>query len=257
MGDIHYIESGRGPGSPVVFLHAFPLSSQMWVNQIEAFSVSRRVIAPDTRGFGKSELGTETPTMETYAKDVTRLLDQLQVAKATLVGLSMGGYIALRLKELYPNRVDALVLADTKTEPDAQAAKQKRLEGIQKLKGGGVKEFTEGFLKGALCEETLTKQSMLVEQIREMILSNSVPGMCAALNAMKDRTDTKKALTENPVRTLILVGEGDTLTPPAQAEAMQKLASGSFLKRIPSAGHLSNLENSAIFNRELSQFLNA
>lgn len=251
----HFIDRGESKSTPVVLIHAFPLNHKMWAPQMEALTKSHRVIAYDIRGFGQSALGSEAPSIDLFASDLIELLDSLKISKAILVGLSMGGYIALRAKQLFPQRVHALVLADTRVEPDSEEAKTKRAQTIEKLLAGGEKEFIDGFLAGALSKTTQTVNPSLVAELKEIISGNKTSGICAALKAMMTRLDTSGALSQNQVATLILVGEDDTLTPLNAAQNMQNLSGDADLTVIKKAGHLSNLENSAAFNAEVLAFL--
>lgn len=242
---------------PIVMIHAFPLSHKAWAPQVEVLSKTCRVIAYDIRGFGKTEAGDLPYTLETYVDDLIRLLDDLKLPQAILCGLSMGGYIALRAHERHPDRVSGLVLCDTKSEADTNEAKIKRAAAIQGIKQKGLATFAEVFLRSVLTEDTLRSKPQVCEALSAMIRANSPAGVCAALVAMAARTDTTASLSKIKVPTLILVGEHDKLTPPAAAEAMAKAIPGSVMHVIPGAAHMSNLENPAVFNEKLLQFLQA
>jgi pimeloyl-ACP methyl ester carboxylesterase len=253
-----YDERGSEQAPAVIFIHAFPLSHQMWKSQLQAASSNYRAIAYDVRGIGGSSLGTATPSMELFTNDLFHLMDALQVKTATLVGLSMGGYIALRAKEKSPDRISAMVLADTRTEPDSPEGREKRFATCKNLEAGGAsafQEFVERFLTGAVDKNTPTEQPVVMEKLRTIILANPIAGICAALRAMADRTDTSAALTHHPLPTLFLVGEGDTITPVENSREMQKKHGNAELHILPKAGHLSNCENPEAFNHHLLSFL--
>src|SRR3954464_11862567 len=125
-----------GHGLPVVLLHAFPLNRSMWEAQAAALLGECRCIVPDLRGFGDSP--TSGPyTMDRYADDIVALLDALQIEKAAIGGLSMGGYVALSIWRRHPERVRALVLADTRAVGDTQEGAGKRLELMQLARTAG------------------------------------------------------------------------------------------------------------------------
>ena len=113
----------RGTGLPLVFLHAFPLNRSMWAPQLAVLSQQFRTIAIDLRGHGESDAPLWHFTLEQYADDVRALLDHLAIPRAVLIGLSMGGYITLAFSRKYPERLEAMVLADTRAQADSQEAR--------------------------------------------------------------------------------------------------------------------------------------
>ena len=122
--DIAYRDEGTG--SPILFIHAFPLHSAIWERQIVAFSPHHRVIAPDLRGLGSTARGSGAASLDQYADDVAALLDHLRIENATVVGLSLGGYISFALWRRHCERIIALVLADTRAGADSEEGKQGR-----------------------------------------------------------------------------------------------------------------------------------
>lgn len=252
---IYFTQTGPDGGVPIVLIHGFPFSHEMWSPQIEALKNDFRVIAYDVRGLGRSEAGDGQYMMEHFADDLIALLDHLKLAKVVACGLSMGGYIALRAIERNPERFAGLVLADTRAEADTNEGKLKRAAGIKSVKTGGVNAFAEGFLKAVFAPGTFTHNPQAVEKIRAIIEANSPLGICGAQIAMASRTDTSAALPKIAVPALVLVGEHDTLTPPAVSQTMAAQIPGAELKVIPQAAHMSNLENAAEFNAHLLSFL--
>jgi pimeloyl-ACP methyl ester carboxylesterase len=117
-----------GAGVPVVLLHGFPFNRTLWREQVEALGGSYRVVAPDLRGHGETTATTEPATMEEMARDVAALLDEMQIGRPVLGGLSMGGYVALAFCRLFPRRVRALMLADTRAQADTEDGKRAREE---------------------------------------------------------------------------------------------------------------------------------
>lgn len=250
---IEFVDAGRG--APVVFVHAFPLSRRMWEPQIDWLKEGFRAIAYDIRGFGQSEVGDGQYTMELFAEDLIALLDHLKIEKAVLCGLSMGGYIVLRAAEKNPDRVSGLILADTKAEADTNEARLKRAAAVKAVKKDGAAAFAETFARTVFTPRTLSAGSPVVETVKAVIRSTSPLGICGALLAMAGRTDAAAFLPTISVPTLILVGEHDALTPPANAKALRNAIPGSELKILPEAAHLSSLENPAVFNQHLLDFL--
>jgi pimeloyl-ACP methyl ester carboxylesterase len=249
-----YDDSG-GDGAAVVLLHGFPFDRSMWREQAEALKDSYRVIAPDLRGHGRTTATGGAATMEEMADDVAALLDELNIGRAVVGGLSMGGYVALAFCREYAGRVAALVLADTRPQPDTEEARRGREKMVQLALGEGMAPIADAMLPKMLAPATLAGNPELVARVREMILNTNPEGAAAALRGMAARRDQTDLLPQLGVPALVLVGAEDSVTPPANAQAMHELMPGSRLVRIEGAGHASNLENAAEFNRALREFL--
>ena len=243
-----------GRGLPVVLLHAFPLNRMMWEPQIAALFGECRCIAPDLRGFGDSPRSGPY-SIDQYADDVVALLDALQIERAVVGGLSMGGYVALALWRRHRKRIRALVLADTRSGADTDEGKQKRGELIALAQSEGSAAVADRQITGLLGKSTREKQPELVDRIRSIMAGESPAGIVGALEAMRDRPDSTPLLAGIDVPTLIVVGDEDVVTPPKEARAMHDAIRGSRLEVIPAAGHLSNLERPAAFNAALSDFV--
>jgi 3-oxoadipate enol-lactonase len=252
---LDYTETGPADGPPVVLIHGFPFSQEMWAPQIGVLSQQFRVITYDVRGHGKSPPGDGQYTLEFFVDDLIGLLDHLKIDRAIVCGLSMGGYIALRAVERNPERVRALVLCDTRSEADSNEARIKRAGAIKAVKQQGVSAYAEGFVKVVFAPGSFTTKPDAVEKIKKIIQANPVLGICGTLLALAARADTTAALPKIRVPALILVGDQDTLTPPTAAEAMREKIPHSKMYVIPQAAHMSNLENPREFNARLLDFL--
>ena len=252
---VNYNERGMPQGLPVVFIHGFPFSNEMWKPQINILPNNIYGISYDVRGHGTSDVGDGQFTIELFVDDLIALLDHLSIKKAVLCGLSMGGYIALRTFERHPDRVSGLILCDTKSEPDTNAAKIKRSASIHEVKTAGVRAFAEDFVKAIFWEKTFEKNPSAIVFIKKMICENTSRGICGTLLALACRTDTTPALASINIPTCIMVGEYDNLTPPSDAQTMHALITGSELHILPHAAHMSNLENTQEFNEHLITFL--
>jgi 3-oxoadipate enol-lactonase len=250
-----YDTYGKASGLPVVFIHGFPFSQDMWKPQLAALSLDYWVVTYDVRGHGESEVGDGQYTVEFFVDDLLALLDHLKIEKAVVVGLSMGGYIALRAIERNPERFRALALCDTRSESDTDETKLKRATNIKLLKQEGVKKFAEGFVKGVFAPQTFESKPGTVRLMQEIIERMSPLAITGTLLALAARTDTTASLSKIKVPTLILVGESDTVTPVSAAQSMHGKIKGSELHVIPRAAHLSNLEKSEDFNKLLLNFL--
>jgi len=252
---MNFAERGLPQGLPVVFIHGFPFSHEMWDPQMRALPNSIRAVTYDIRGHGRSDVGDGIYSIEFFVDDLLALLDHLVIDKAVMCGLSMGGYIALRAAERAPERVRALVLADTQSSAEADAGKIRRSASIKSVQQDGVKVFAETFAKNVFSEHSLKTKPQSVQFMRRIIEGNSPLGICGTLLALAARTDTTASLSSINIPTLILVGESDALTPPAKAEALHGAIRGSELHVLKNAAHVSNVEAEEEFNERLIVFL--
>jgi pimeloyl-ACP methyl ester carboxylesterase len=245
----------RGEGPAVVLLHAFPLSKAMWDAQAKALAATHRVLRFDARGFGGTPPGDGLLTMERIADDAAALLDHLDIPQAAFVGLSMGGYAAFAAVRRHPSRISALVLADTRATADSADQKKSRSQQADKVRAEGPAAIADGFLQKAVGATTHRERPEVVARVKEMILAAPARGVVDALAGLAARADSTPTLREIRVPTLVVCGEEDALTPPADSEALHEGIRGSTLEVLPKAGHLSALEDPAAFNAALLGFL--
>lgn len=252
--NISYNDVGKGT-IPVIFLHGFPFDKSMWAGQLERLKDSNRVIAYDIRGFGQST-DEQTPlSMDLFADDLVSFMDQLDIDKAIICGLSMGGYIALNAMHRFPERFKALILCDTQCIADTPEVKTNRIKTIEQINAAGADAFNEKFVKSVFNPDTLTNKPQIVESLRNVVIANSNKVITAGLTALAERSETCSTLGKIIIPTLIICGREDEVTPLAQAEFMQQQIEGAMLKVIANAGHVSNLEQPDEFNQCLQQFL--
>jgi 3-oxoadipate enol-lactonase len=252
---LNYIETGKPQNIPIIFIHGFPFSHLMWEPQLSALPGSVHAIAYDIRGHGSSSVGDGQYTIDLFVDDLIALIDRLDMEKAVLCGLSMGGYIALRTIERYAERVAGLILCDTKSEPDSNDAKINRASSIRSIKANGVNVFAEEFVKNIFWERTFDKNPGIVTFIKQIISANPLLGICGTQIALAARTDTSSVLSAIRIPTCIIVGEHDKLIPSSSVQAMHKSITGSELHILSNAAHMTNLENTKDFNNVLFNFL--
>ena len=241
-----------GSGLPVVYLHGYPHDRTLWSPQLSALTVPTRALACDLRGFGESKGAAKS--VDDYADDAAALLRHLDIKKAVVVGLSMGGYAAFALWRRAPSLVRGLVLADTKAGTDNAAGKEKRNEQIAMANARGSGAIADMLVPVMVGKTTREQRPEIAETVRTMLARAPVSGIVGALTAMRDRPDSSATLATINIPTLIVAGEEDVLTPPSDARAMHDAIPGSRLEIIAGAGHLSNLERPAAFNHVLSEF---
>jgi pimeloyl-ACP methyl ester carboxylesterase len=194
--------------------------------------------------------------MEDMAYDITNLLDHLEVSRAVIVGLSMGGYVALAFTRLFPLRVRGLALTDTRAQADTEEGRQTRMAQVEKILREGMEGIADAMLPKLLTAETVAKRPDIVRRVREMIIHTPPEGAAAALRGMAQRRDQRPFLSAIMAPTLIIVGREDAITPAVDSEYMHQEISGSRLEIIDGAGHVSNMERPAQFNNALLNFLN-
>lgn len=252
---LFYVDEGNPSAMPVLFVHGFPFSHEMWRHQLNVTSQIYRSVAYDIRGHGKSFVGDGQFTINGHVDDLIALLDHLNIQKTVIVGLSMGGYITLRALERSPERFRAAVLCDTRSEGDTDEGRAKRFAGMAGVKKHGSTVFAEAFVGNVFAPDTFVTNPAVVESIRAIIARTPPLSIAGTLLALAARTSTTPSLKNIGIPTLILVGEKDITTPPADARAMHERIAGSELHIIPLAAHMSNLENPAFFNDRLLAFL--
>ncbi len=231
---------------PTVLLHAFPLSSTMY-----ARVAIPDLIAPDLAGFGTSAVPDAAPSLDVLAGDVVAGLDARGVTgEFVLGGVSMGGYVAMAILRLYPQRVKGLILADTKASADTAEAAATRLAMADSVLAGGDDT-------AALPAKMLAPESAVLTAVQAAVRQADPAAVAWAQRAMAQRPDSFATLRAAVIPALVLVGEHDTITPLADARAMAEALPDAQLTIIPGAGHLPPWENPVAFTTEVTGFLAA
>lgn len=249
-GELAYDVRGSGPA--LVLLHAFPFDRRMWAEELARLSEARRVIAVDLRGFGESPLWGE-PTVDDYADDVVRLLDVLGVPMASVLGLSMGGYVALALAARHRGRVAALVLCDTRAAADSEVARAAREATMRQVRSDGSAAFLDG-----VPERLLSRHASddLRQRVRDLCVDRA-ESILAGTRALAGRSDRTPLLPTLDVPTLVLCGGEDTTSPAPEMRAMAQAIPDAEYVELAGAGHLSNLEAPGRFDEAVARFLAA
>lgn len=238
----------------VVLIHAFPLNAAMWRPQVERAPTGWRFVTPDLPGFGGS-WAPPARTMEEMARGVLNVLDEQGIVTAVIGGLSMGGYVTFALYRLAPERFSGMILADTRATSDNDQQRENRRKMIATVREKGPSAIADEMLPRLLGESSQRERPELAGGVREMIERNSREAIAGALEAMMERPDSRPLLGHISVPTLVLCGAEDTLTPPADSEALHAAIPNSRLAILPRAGHLSNLETPEPFSFALNSFL--
>ncbi len=252
--EMAYAEAGSG--TPLLFIHGFPLSKAMWLPQLEALNTSFHIITPDLRGHGDSEAVPGPYSMELLAGDLNALLDHLGINHPVVVcGHSMGGYLTFEFFRQYPQRVAGLILTATRAGDDPPEGKTNREKAAQNVLQDGVTPIVEGMLPKLISPATLDTNPELVRNVKGIMMGTSVEGTVGALMAMKDRPDSTPTLGEINIPTLVIHGREDQIIPLAEAEQMAGSIQDCEFVIFDNAGHLPNLEDQQRFNDVVWNFI--
>ncbi len=225
-----------GKGTPVVFVHGFPLDHTIWYPLLPFLQGKARLILPDLRGHGKSPATKGGYDMGALADDIKDMLDGLNIRQAVLVGHSMGGYVSLAFARCYPERLLGLALVASHAAADTPERRQGRLQTAGEVERRGVKSLARTM------PEKLTAHPELIEPLRRLILQANPAGVAGALRGMADREDMTRRLSEINVPAVIIAGAQDSLIPLEKSKEMERLLPRGWLVEVPGAGHLPMME---------------
>jgi pimeloyl-ACP methyl ester carboxylesterase len=256
-GDTEIAYDVVGDGPPVVLLHPFPVHHEFWQAAAQPLALRYRLIIPDLRGHGESGVGTGPALMENHAADFVRVMDDADVGRAPMIGVSIGGYALFEFWRRYRGRVAALVLMNTKASADTVEARNTRLQAARDVMERGTDDFVEGMLLKVLGETTRRTRPDVVEAVRRMMLRMSPEDVSLVQQGMAARPDSLETLKTINVPTLVVAGEEDRLTPVADAEVMRQNISGSRLQVIAQAGHYAAYEQPEAAGTLIRQFLDS
>jgi 3-oxoadipate enol-lactonase len=251
--DIHYHIAGNAQGPWITLSHSLACNLHMWDEQMAALTQHYHVLRFDTRGHGQSSAPPGDYTLEQMADDVKGLFDALGITRTHWVGLSMGGMIGQTFALKYPGVFQSLVLADTTSRRPPNAA-QMWGERVVTARALGMPGVLESTLARWFTAPYRNTRKAVMARIGEQILTTPVDGFAGACAAIA-KVDTLDRLKEIQCPVFIIVGEEDHGTPPAMARAIHENLPGSEWLVIPSAAHLSNVEQPLIFNQALMTFL--
>ncbi|MFF1507113.1 alpha/beta fold hydrolase [Streptomyces sp. NPDC058326] len=246
-----YEDQGTGPA--LLLVHGHPFDHTMWRPQIDRFSRTHRVIAPDLRGYGATPLGANPGSTDlgVFAEDLVALLDDLGIGACVLAGLSMGGQIAMELYRRHPERVRGLVLADTFPAAETEDGKAARNAMADRL----LREGMRGYADEVLDRMVAPYNTHAAPHVHRMMCATDPVAAAAALRGRAERPDYRKTLTTVPFPALVIVGRDDTYTPVTDAEEMRALLPHATLAVIERAAHLPNLERPEEFDAVLETYL--
>ena len=243
----------RGTGAPLVLLQAFPFSRRLWADLVGPLAARQRVLAVDAPGFGESPLATGGFTIAGFADALAALLDELKLPRATLLGVSLGGYTALAFAARHPDRLAALVLADTKAGADSAEARAGRETAIASIRHAGSDPYLAGSLPRLLSPAAPAARVAFLRAQAEA----RAPHLIAGIEALRDRPDRTAELPAIRVPTLVIRGAHDQVTPEADMKRLAAGVPGATFVSLPDAGHLAYVEAPDAFMQALVPFLAA
>jgi 3-oxoadipate enol-lactonase len=254
MAPVSLAFDDRGAGSAVVLVHGHPFDRTMWAPQLEPLGRRFRVVAPDLRGYGESPATPGTVTMRQLAEDVEALLDDLGIDSAAVVGLSMGGLVAMELALAEPRRVWALGLFATTAQPVTEEERRERLATAETLETVGLEPVVDTMSKrlfGPRCPQEV------IDRVVEMMRSSNPQGAAAALRGRAERPDYRPGLAKLELPAFVCTGTHDTWSTEAVTRELVGSLRDPETLLLSEVGHLPNLERPDELNRELLRFLAA
>jgi len=248
------IDQGSGP--PLLLVHAFPLDHSMWDAQIKSLSPRYRVIAPDLRGFGRSQVTEGTVTMEQFADDLAGLLDALEVDEPVVYcGLSMGGYVGWQFYRKYRSRVRAMILCDTRAVADTPEARAARDDLIDRVLREGPEPVAQTMIPKLLAASTIATHPALAIGLHRVVLANSPQGIAAAARGIGQRPDSTEMLPRIDCPCLVIVGKFDAISTLEEMKSIAAKIPNAKLVTIAGAGHLTPVEQPVHTTTAIESFL--
>ena len=256
IGDVELAVVDEGQGVPLMLVHGFPLDHSMWLGQIEGLSDMCRVIAPDLRGFGRSDVTEGTATMAQMADDLAGLLGGLGINEPVVFcGLSMGGYVGWEFFQRHRERLRGLVLCDTRAVCDTAEVAQGRRDTAAKVVVEGPAVLVDGMVPKLFSEATVANRPEIVEQTRGVMMGTAREGIAAAARGMAERIDATSTLPGIDCPTLVVVGEEDAISTVEEMRGFADRISNARCVEIKGAGHMSPLEEPDAVNNAIREFV--
>jgi 3-oxoadipate enol-lactonase len=256
---LFYTAVGGGPA--VVLLHPTPVDHRFWMPVAEILQEKYRVIVPDLRGHGQSELGEGPITVEKLAADAGRLLDHLGIGKALLGGCSIGGYTLFEIWRTMPSRVEGFAFCCSKAQADTEAGRAKREETIAKVRERGTAEFIESNLETVMGSTARRRWPEKVAEAREMMQAVPVESIVAVQQGLAARPDSVVTARTMRVPCCVLAGGEDPNSTPADmkllAEQIRNGGYGAEYNETPDAGHFAPFEQPELVGRILRRFFDS
>lgn len=239
----------------IVFVHGFPFDHFMWDDQVNELSKDYYCVRYDIRGLGDSPAGDGQFTIESFVEDLELIIDEMNLSKPILCGLSMGGYISLRAAERMQSKFSAMILCDTKSVADDNEGKLKRAAAIKQINSGQFKNFIDSFVLNCFGEKYVKENKTAYDTVLNRSKKNNPIGVKGCILAMAGRTDTTYILKDILLPTLVICGSEDKLSPPDVMKSMANQIPNSVFLLVEEAGHMTPIEKPKVVNNAIKEFL--
>lgn len=248
----------EGSGDPIVLIHGFPFTRDLWDAQAQRLAQRSRVIRPDLRGMGRSSVPDGPYLMETLAGDIAAVLDTLSIDRAAIAGHSLGGYVAMAFCRMYTERVTRLALVCSRLAADtAQAAKDRENLADRAERDDRIDAIADSYIPRQFASSLLEKRSPIIDRARAIARQNSAAGAAAMLRGMAQRADAYDIAEELDMPVMIVAGAADQIVGLAEAEEMRRAFPHADLRVLGRSGHLPMLEEPEALNDLLLGFMSA
>ncbi|HEY3618808.1 MAG TPA: alpha/beta fold hydrolase, partial [Candidatus Sulfotelmatobacter sp.] len=241
-GDAEIVYWVLGDGPAIVLLHPFPVHHAFWLPVAEGLATRYRVLMPDLRGHGESGIGEGPATMEKHAADIAHVMDDADVGRAPLIGVSIGGYALFEFWRRHRGRVAGLGLCNTKAQADGPEARAGRLQAANDVLDRGTEPFFESMIAKVMGKTTREMRPDLVEGALRMMSEMSPEDVAQVQRGMAARPESIETAKSINVPTLLVTGDEDRMTGVNEAELMHQHISGSQVRVIAKAGHYAAWE---------------
>jgi pimeloyl-ACP methyl ester carboxylesterase len=248
-----YKDLNKDRDDVIVLIHGHPFDSSMWDYQVEALK-DFRLIIPDLKGYGKTDYRFEKIYIEEQALDLAILLDALQIDKVNLIGLSMGGQIAVEFCRLFPARASSLILCDGNPGAEDAISYTNRLKLAERIDAIGMTEYTKQEIHKYLSLSTIENNPAVYKHLYRMMTNTPKEGVIASHKGRAERRDNYGYLRQIPCRVLVVVGEDDFFTPVEEMREIAALIPDSEFEIISNSGHMPNMEQPESFNSIITAF---
>ncbi|WP_407522549.1 alpha/beta hydrolase [Lacibacter sp. MH-610] len=244
-----------GAGAPVLLIHGFGEDSRIWNHQIDFLKTSCQLIVPDLRGSGASAALPPPGSIEQMAEDILQILNEERTEVCTVIGHSMGGYIALALMEKYPHRFHALGLIHSTAYADNEEKKQARLKSIEFIQQNSAYEFIKATIPNLFADKFKQEHTGLVAELIEQGRQFSKEVLIGYYTAMINRPARTTLLQQTNKPVLFFIGSEDKAVNPADALQQASLPAITMIKYIEEIAHMGMWEATSVLNRTLEEFL--
>jgi 3-oxoadipate enol-lactonase len=244
-----------GKGEPIVLIHGFPLTREIWELAAPALARSMQVILPDLRGMGASSVPDGPYLMETLAGDIAAVLDTLGIERAAIAGHSLGGYVAMAFCRMYTERVTRLALVCSRLAADTPEIARSREQLADRLEQEGrIDAAVDAYVPRLFSTAVLGRRSPIVDRARQIALHNNARGSAAMLRGMAQRGDSYDIAEELSMPVLIVAGAADQIVPLEEAELMRRTFPNATLRVLARSGHVPMLDDPDALTKALSEF---